>query len=367
MLEAGLKLKRRGDLRGRFLQDYCCAVHCKALRRTSHVFCSDDCPREPQLPSRCSRCFTGSRSWFIRRRPKANMRMMIKSFFVPTALIAAASGAQAQSYNWNSRRVVVDPPTAAQRAAADEEARRQEKARDAAGTTSGASNTASATTQASGGGINGSYSTTFPLTENPISEGGSWTNGGATGLGWANVQTTPGLSFGTGPVNAGIYLYADPTAVLKGAWAQDQQVQATVKVPGAYSTVGGKEVELRIRTTITRNSITGYELNCSVVPAVPYLSLVRWNGSLNNFTYVVNNATTCVNGDILKLTAIGNTFTVYKNGVQVLQGTDGTFKRGSRGVGFYNSVDTNWSGFGLSNFSASNVGSSDTTPPRIQD
>src|SRR5262249_6167422 len=141
-------------------------------------------------------------SWFIRRRPKANMRMMIKSFFAPTALIAAASGAQAQSYNWNSRRVVVDPPTAAQRAAADEEARRQEKARDAAGTTSGASNTGIATTQASGGSINGSYSTTFPLTENSISEGGSWTNGGATGLGWANVQTTPGLSFGTGPVNA---------------------------------------------------------------------------------------------------------------------------------------------------------------------
>src|SRR5262249_20578630 len=115
-----------------------------------------------------------------------NMRMMIKSFFVPTALIPATSGAQAQSYNWNSRRVVVDPPTAAQRAAeraaADEEARRQEKASDAAGTTSGASNTASAMTQASGGSINGSYSTTFPLTENPIGEGGSWTNGGATVL-----------------------------------------------------------------------------------------------------------------------------------------------------------------------------------------
>ena len=139
---------------------------------------------------------------------KANMHMMMKSFFVATALIAAASSAQAQSYNWNSRRIVVDPPTAAQRAAADEEARREEKARDAVGNTSGASTTASATTQASGGGINGSYSTTFPLTENPISEGGSWTNGGATGLGWANVQTTPGLSFGTGPINAGTYLYA---------------------------------------------------------------------------------------------------------------------------------------------------------------
>ena len=220
---------------------------------------------------------------------------------------------------------------------------------------SGASNTASATTS----GINGSYSTTFPLTENPISEGGSWTNGGATGLGWANVQTTPGLSFGTGPVNAGTYLYADPTAVLQGAWAQDQQVQATVKVPGVYGRACCKEVELRIRTTITGNSITGYELNCSVVPAGPYLTLVRWNRPLNNFTYIVRNATPCVNGDVLKLTAVGNTFTIYKNGVQVLQGTDATFQKGSPGVGFYDSVDNNWSGFGLSNFSASNVGSID--------
>src|SRR5262249_40632366 len=219
---------------------------------------------------------------------------------------------------------------------------------------SGASNTASATTS----GINGSYSTTFPLAENPISEGGSWTNG-ATGLGWANVQTTPRLSFGTGPVNTGTYLYADPTAVLKGAWAQDQQVQATVKVLGVYGRPCCKEVELRIRTTITGNSITGYELNCSVVPAGPYLTLVRWNGPLNNFTYIVRNATPCVNGDVLKLTAVGNTFTIYKNGVQVLQGTDATFQKGSPGVGFYDSVDNNWSGFGLSNFSASNVGSID--------
>src|ERR1700730_3012749 len=186
--------------------------------------------------------------------------------------------------------------------------------------------------------------------------------------GWANVQTTPGLSFGTSPVNAGTYLYADPTAVLKNAWAQDQQVQATVKVRGAFGSACCKEVELLIRMTIARNSITGYELNCSVVSAGPYLTLVRWIGPLNNFTYIVRNATTsCVNGDVLKLTAVGNTFTVYKNGVQVLQGTDATFQKGSPGVGFYNSVDTNWSGFGLSNFSASNVGSSDTTPPRIQD
>src|SRR6516162_8184294 len=79
----------------------------------------------------------------------------------------------------------------------------------------------------------------------------------------------------------------------------NQQVQATVKVRGAYGRACCKEVELLIRMTITRNSITGYELNCSVVPAGPYLTLVRWNGPLNNFTYLVRNATTCVNSDVL--------------------------------------------------------------------
>src|SRR5262249_25458553 len=153
---------------------------------------------------------------------------------------------------------------------------------------------ASATTQARGDGINGSYFTTFPLTENPISESESWTDGGATGLDWANVQTTPGLSFCTGPGNAVTYLNAHPRAVLKGVWASDQQVQATVKVRRAYGKACCKEVELLIRMTITRNSITAYELNCSVVRAQQYLTLVRWNGPLNNFTYLVRSATNCV-------------------------------------------------------------------------
>src|SRR5262249_62212878 len=112
--------------------------------------------------------------------------------------------------------------------------------------------------------------TTFPLTENPISEGGSWTNGGATGLDWANVQTTPGLSFGTGPVNAGTYSYADPTAVLKGVWAQDQRVQATVKVRGAYGRACCKEVEFLICMTITSNSLTSSSFNRPPLPPPPY-------------------------------------------------------------------------------------------------
>ena len=71
----------------------------------------------------------------------------------------------------------------------------------------------------------GLYSTTFNLTENPISEGGNWVNGGVSGLHWTNVSTTPGQAIGheTGAS------FTDGTAVLQGlSWAQDQKATAVV-------------------------------------------------------------------------------------------------------------------------------------------
>ena len=41
------------------------------------------------------------------------------------------------------------------------------------------------------------YTTNFPLTANPISEGGAWLSGKAAGLDWTDVRTTPGKAFGT--------------------------------------------------------------------------------------------------------------------------------------------------------------------------
>jgi hypothetical protein len=70
-----------------------------------------------------------------------------------------------------------------------------------------------------------SYTTSFLLTENPISEGGNWINGKAVGLDWANVQTTPGLAFGTETGSGG---YDDSTALLTGSWGADQHVKATI-------------------------------------------------------------------------------------------------------------------------------------------
>ena len=39
------------------------------------------------------------------------------------------------------------------------------------------------------------YTTNFPLMENPISEGGNWVNGQAVGLDWTDIRTTPGFAF----------------------------------------------------------------------------------------------------------------------------------------------------------------------------
>jgi hypothetical protein len=196
-----------------------------------------------------------------------------------------------------------------------------------------------------------SYKTNFPLAENPISESGHWINGGTDGLDWGNVQVGANHVYGTNLPS----IYGDPTAVLTGSWSSDQQAQGTVSVNTSQPNCC-HEVELRLRTTITAHSITGYEINCSVSSGSPYVQIVRWNGPLASFAYVnTTGSTGCVNGDIFKATIVGSTITVYKNGNQVLQGIDSTFTSGSPGVGFYDNQDSNWSDFGFSSFTATEI------------
>lgn len=199
------------------------------------------------------------------------------------------------------------------------------------------------------------YQTNFPLTENPISESGKWTNGGTTGIKWGNVQTTAGKVFGTvlssgcpgTPTNCN-----DSTAVLTGVWGASQMAEGVVF--NNVTTGCCKEVEVRLRTTITANSITGYEINCSTVAGTPYIQIVRWNGALGNFTALNSSgATYCQTGDVLTGTMVGTTINAYKNGTLIVSASDATYASGSPGVGFFNNVDTVQSGFGFSSFYAS--------------
>jgi hypothetical protein len=215
--------------------------------------------------------------------------------------------------------------------------------------------TSSAATLAVSPGTQKAYSSSFPLTEDPISEGGNWLNGGTVGLDWSNVQTSSGLAFGT---ESGSTAFDDSTAVLSGAWSSDQMAQGTVYTVNQNDSIH-EEVELRLRTTITANGITGYafKFRCAS-EASQYVQIVRWNGPLGSWTELGGHTGPRLhNGDVVKATAVGKTLTAYINGTAIFSVTDSTYSSGSPGIGFYNENGTavNNTDFGFSNFYASDI------------
>ena len=222
-----------------------------------------------------------------------------------------------------------------------------------------------------------SYTTTFPLTENPISESSNWINGKANGSNWSNVRTTANLAFGMQSSGGG---YDDSTALVTGSWGPNQTVAATVRVVTADGN-NNEEVELRVRSSISGNPcpgrttggcLTGYEIQYSTESSNPYIVIVRWNGPLGSFTNLALKNSSCAigrcyvqTGDIVKATVnSSNVITMYINGTQVLQATDGTFTAGAPGIGFYTCCSTDTSlnaNFGFSSFTADD--GQNQTPP----
>ena len=206
----------------------------------------------------------------------------------------------------------------------------------------------------------GPYSTKFPRAENPISEGGKWLNGQKDALDWADVRTRPGLAFGLeiGGSRPEPQKFDDATALLAGTWGPNQTVQATVhSVNQNLSEKVWEEVELRLRSTLTPHSATGYEVmfRCSKTPKA-YCNIARWDGALGKFAYVKTSGGSkygVADGDVVKATMIGNVLTVYINGVQMIQTTDDTFKTGNPGMGFFIDGATGENGnYGFSSFMA---------------
>jgi hypothetical protein len=206
---------------------------------------------------------------------------------------------------------------------------------------------------AASAGTHGTYTTNFPLTENPISEGGNWLNGQVAGIEWADIRTTPGLAFGT---ESGKVRYGDSTALLTGTWGPNQTAQATVHSVNQNDKIY-EEVELRLRSSVSPHRATGYEVNfrCSKTPNA-YTEIVRWNGRLGSFTILKaaqGSQFGVADRDVVKATIVGNLITGYINGVQVLQARDNSYGRGSPGMGFYLEGTTGVnSDFGFTRFTA---------------
>jgi len=177
------------------------------------------------------------------------------------------------------------------------------------------------------------YSTKFPLTENPISEGGKWINGQTTGIDWHDVSTTPGLAIGHEQSAS----YTDGTALLTGNWGPDQTAEAVVHSINQKDSCF-QEVELRLRSTLSAHVCTGYEISFKATKtSLAYMIIVRWNGPLGNFTILkeVDGAQYGVTeGDVVKATIVGNVITAYLNGQQVASVADDVYASGSPGMGF---------------------------------
>ena len=188
-------------------------------------------------------------------------------------------------------------------------------------------------------GQHNSYATSFVATERPISEGGKWISGKTTGGDWADVRTSVGLAYGTESGNGeGDEAYDDSTALLTGTWGADQTVEAEVRSVRP-SDRDFEEVELRLRSSLSRHNAKGYEVlfRCSKA-ADAYASIARWDGRLGRFTYLSQKKGPefgVANGDIVKATAVGSVITGYINGVEVIRATDSTYADGRPGMGFW--------------------------------
>jgi hypothetical protein len=200
------------------------------------------------------------------------------------------------------------------------------------------------------------YTTNFPLTENPMSEGGNWINGQTAGLDWKNFRTTPGFAFGTQNGSGGPP-YDDSTAILSGTWGPNQTAQATVRTVNQQTGGIYAEVELRLRTTITPRVNSGYEINFRCAhDGSQYQEIVRFNGPINSYTYLSQRSggRGLYDGDVIKATIIGNVITVYQNGTQINQVSDSTYSSGSPGIGHWLRGPAGLiADYGFTNFSAS--------------
>lgn len=189
------------------------------------------------------------------------------------------------------------------------------------------------------------YNTSFPVTENPISESGMWINGQAEALLWANCKTTNNFVWGND--NRGV-AYADPTALLTGTWGSNQSVTATAKVLNQPTGSGCcSEIELRLRSLISANTNRGYEILFSTYTGNDYVQIVTWHGPRGvegvGFDYVASTSGkgAPVNGDVVSASISNSTIRVYKNNVLILTGVNTEWSGGNPGVGFYGDTSPN--------------------------
>jgi hypothetical protein len=195
----------------------------------------------------------------------------------------------------------------------------------------------------------GSYSTEFPLNENPISEGGKWVNT------ISRTFNAPVSTQGGNAVGLTSSAYNDSIAMLSGTYGRDQRVTATAYRGGPS---GAAELEIHLRMRMVpgpTDQIYSYEVD--FLPSVNAVVLVRWHGPQGTFTNMAEAPMDGVNdGDVFTASAVGpaeNTvFTITKNGRTLLTFTDrAAYDTGNPGIGFDAGTPAHGANIGWKNYS----------------
>jgi hypothetical protein len=202
------------------------------------------------------------------------------------------------------------------------------------------------------------YTTNFPLTENPISEGGAWGQGGLkTGLDWTNVRTNGSIAYGT---QTGFGGYDDSIALLTG-FGPDYRISAVVHFAGTRSSnTGSHEVELILRGSYTPHIQHLYECNLGYSSAGWYAQIMRMDGVSGAYTDIGNAVVTAFpavkDGDVFTAEVSGTTIRSYLNGVQLLTATDSAYPTGQPGIGFFWRATENITDFAFSSMTVTELG-----------
>lgn len=199
-----------------------------------------------------------------------------------------------------------------------------------------------------------SYSTSFPLTENPLNEGGMWRVGSVTSF-YKNPRTTPGKCFAADFVGAG---FDDCLAHLTNhSIPVDQRITATVFRATSYNPSETHEFGLYLHMVIGAEFVRGYEFLFNTGGG---FQVVLWLGTAHDLSNFDTSITldgpgpgTLADGDQIAVQVHGTRFDVFKNGTPVGGFTDSTFTDGNPGLGFFvRSGDTTLANFGISSWAA---------------
>jgi hypothetical protein len=205
------------------------------------------------------------------------------------------------------------------------------------------------------------YTTNFPATENPLSEGGKWVNGKVVGFDWNNPLTVPGIARASINSDTGGGRYDDSIAHLSTSFmtfAANQFAQGTVYRAAGYSPSASvhHEIELLLRFQITANNARGYEVLWSIDG---WICVVRWNGPVANYTelFCDQGATgPAADGDVLRAEIIAGVIKVYKNGeLRVTTPPDTTWTSGQPGIGFWPVDGATKENYGWRSFTAGDL------------